>query len=308
MAIAGYLVLFVISLAFLLKASDVFVDGAKEIGVSLGVSPFVIGVTIVALGTSLPELATSISAVFANSSDVVIGNVVGSNIANILLVLGLTALVSGKIKMDFDIMKTDMPLLFISSILLYFAVADGAFSFFEALVFLFGFVIFLFNSFSNKKDAEEVPEKARKIAWVMLTGGGIVVWLSAGYTIMAINKISLLAGIPTKVIAVTMVALGTSLPEVIVSVVAARKGHAGIAVGNVLGSNIFNTYTVMAIPSFFGSLDIPPDFIRFHIPYMIAMTMVFAFISLSRTISKWEGFMLLMFYIYYLSQIINYKA
>ncbi len=306
MIFAGYIALFIISLALLLKASDVFVDGAKEIGVAMGISPFVIGVTIVALGTSLPELATSVSAVMADTSDVVVGNVVGSNIANILLVLGLTAIVAGKIKMDFDIMDTDMPLLFISSILLYFVLSDGVFSFFEAIVFLIGFVVFLLNSFSGKKDTEDIPEKARKIAWIYLIGGGLVVWLSAGYTIMAIKEISVLAGVPTKVIAVSMVALGTSLPEVIVSIMAARKGHSGIAVGNVLGSNIFNTYTVMAIPSFFGHLDIPSDFISFHIPYMIAMTVVFAFISLSRSISKWEGVMLLVFYLYYLYQIINY--
>ncbi len=305
MAIAGYILMFVVSLAFLLKASDVFVEGAKEIGVSFGVSPFVIGVTIVALGTSLPELATSISAVLADTSDVVVGNVVGSNITNILLVLGLTALVSGRIKMDFNIMDIDMPLLFISSVLLYFVLMDGSFSLLESGVFLVGFVVFLINSFSGKKDIEELPDKAGKLAWVFLIGGGIVVWLSAGYTIMAIKEISILAGVPTEVIGVSVVALGTSLPEVIVSVMAARKGHAGMAIGNVLGSNIFNTYAVMAVPSFFGHLDIPQDFLNFHIPFMIAMTMVFAFVSFSREISKWEGVMLLVFYFYYLSQIIN---
>ncbi len=296
-----YLGLFVVSLGVLLKASDWFVESAEEIGLSFGISPFIIGLTIVAFGTSLPELATSVAAVLAGNSEIVVGNVIGSNITNIALVLGIVALIANPIKLDYNIWHVDMPYLWGSAFLLYFALLDGRFTFFESILFLLGIIIFLFYSIKSDDD-EEKKERTKLGArpFVLLIVGGILVWLGADYTIQAISHLSVLAGIDPEVIALSAVALGTSLPEVIVSVSAARKGKSSIAVGNVLGSNIFNTYLVMAIPSFFGTLIIPENILIFSLPFMIAMTILFGIISNNKKITRWEGVLVLMFYAFYI--------
>ncbi len=296
-----YLALFVVSLGVLLKASDWFVDSAEEIGLSFGISPFIIGLTIVAFGTSLPELATSVAAVLAGNSEIVVGNVVGSNITNIALVLGIVALIANPIKLDYNIWHVDMPYLWGSAFLLYFTLFDGKFTLFESILFLVGIIIFLF--YSMKSDDGDEQQERTKLGFrpfALLIIGGILVWLGADYTIQAISHLSALAGIDPEVIALSAVALGTSLPEVIVSVSAARKGKSSIAVGNVLGSNIFNTYLVMAIPSFFGTLVIPENILAFSLPFMIAMTILFGIISNNKKITRWEGVLVLMFYIFYL--------
>lgn len=303
-----FLGLFVVSLTVLLKASDWFVDSAEEIGLSLGISPFIIGVTIVAFGTSLPELAASVAAVLAGESELVISNVVGSNITNIALVLGLVAVIVKQIELEYNIWHIDMPYLWGSAFLLWFALNDGSFSLFEAILFLIGIVIFLAYSFKGDSDGseqQEEREKASAKAYILLAVGGILVWLSAEYTITAIKKLSEIAGISSTVIGLSAMALGTSLPEVIVSLNAARKGKTSIAVGNVLGSNIFNTYIVMAVPSFFGPLIIPETVNDYFLPMMIAMTILFGIMANNKKITRWEGLVLLMFYALFMVQIFN---
>jgi cation:H+ antiporter len=304
---ALYLGLLVASLAVLLQASDWFIDSAERIGLYMEVSPFIIGVTIVAFGTSLPELATSIASVFSGESEIVVGNVVGSNITNIALVLGLTAIVAKKIKLEYNIWHIDMPYLWGSAFLLWLALRDLHFSLFEGILFLLGIVVFLVYSFGNQ-DEEEKLESMVKPGWktytLLLLGGGLV-YLGADYTIFAIKKLSVIAGINPEIIALSAVALGTSLPEVIVSLNAARRGKAAIAVGNVLGSNIFNTYIVMSIPSFLGPLTVPPNINELFLPLMVVMTILFGIMSNNRSITRWEGVVLLMFYAFFFAELIQ---
>lgn len=296
----------VVSLAGLLKASDWFVGSAEKIGLSLGISPFIIGVTIVAFGTSLPELASSIAAVFDGESSIVIGNVLGSNITNITLILSLVAIVSGKIVFQKDVMNIDMPLLITSAALLCFVVYDQEVSIFDAVLLLVGLVIFLIYSF--KGDEEEKAERTEKVGiqvYGLLIVAGAMVYFGADYTIFAVTGLSKIAGIDPEIIALSLVALGTSLPELIVSITAARKGRNEIAVGNVLGSNIFNTYAVMGIPSFFGELEISDTALSFSLPFMVVITLLFAFMCLSKRISKWEGWMLLLLYVFFVGQLLK---
>lgn len=297
-----YVLIAAASLAILLLASDWFIDSAEKIGLSFGVSPFIIGVTIVAFGTSLPELAASIAAVLSGTSEIVVGNVVGSNITNILLVLGITSMVGKAFKLDFDIWDVDMPLLLGSAFLLYFMLQDGCLSFIEAILLLCALVGFLINSVTSivSDDEEDRPTVVAKDI-IKLIAGGVLVFVGAKYTIYGIEGFSREAGISPEIISLTFVALGTSLPEVVVSVTAARKGKHAIAVGNVLGSNIFNTYAVMAIPSFLGNLVIPQSVISDSLPFMIACTMIFGAMTLSKKMSKWEGFLLLILYGYFLA-------
>jgi len=294
------------SIALLLFASDKFVEAAERIGLSLGISPFIIGVTIVAFGTSLPELATSIVAVLDGTPEIVIGNVVGSNITNIALVLGLTAVVVKNIDLEYNLWHIDIPFLWGSAFLLYFAVMDGNLSKYEALLFLGGIAIFLAYSLKGQErpDKKDRPTSNLK-DYVFMILGGLFVSLSATWVIGAITEISVLLNIAPTVIALSAVAIGTSLPEVAVSLAAARKGKASIAVGNALGSNIFNTFIVMAIPRFFGELVIPDNIIAIFLPLMIVMTILLGVMSNNRKITRWEGMVLLLFYLWYFGVIVE---
>lgn len=293
----------IVSLIVLLVASDWFIDSSEKIGLSLGISPFIIGVTIVAFGTSLPELATSIASVYRGASEFVVGNVIGSNITNILLVLGLTVLVGKEIKLEFNIWNIDMPLLLGSAFLMFFAIQDQHLSLVECGIFILALITFLINSVSGSEGHEEERAKIRMMDVARMILGGVFVFLGAKWTIYGIVEVSKLAGIGAEIISLSFVALGTSLPEVAVSMSAARKGKHAIAVGNVLGSNIFNTYAVMAIPSFFGNLVIPDNILVLSLPLMLGVTILFGAITLSKKITFWEGILLLLIYVYYMTEL-----
>lgn len=299
-----YLGIFIASLAVLLKASDWFINSAEGIGLSFGIPPFLIGITIVAFGTSLPELATSIAAVFSGESEIVSGNVIGSNITNIALVLGLVVVLVKEINLENNIWHVDMPHLWGSAFLLWFVMRDQQVDFLESILLLIGLAIFLIYSVkSNPSEVGTVRYRAAPRSYLLLVVGGALVWLGADYTIFAIQKLSVIAGIEPKIIALSAISLGTSLPEIIVSLNAARRGKTSIAVGNVIGSNIFNTYAVMGIPSFFGDLKIPADIISFHLPLMVVMTILFGLMSNNKNINRWEGALLLLFYLLFLGEL-----
>ena len=287
----------------LIRGSNWFVDSAERIGLSLGISPFIIGVTIVAFGTSLPELASSVAAVLEGRSEIVTGIAIGSNVTNIFLVLGVVASLGPVITMEYDITDIDMPLLLGSAALLWFCLSDLQISLFEAILFLVALTVFLLNSVSgNVKDPDaELPRFNWKDVFLLVLGG-VLVKYGAEFTVVSIDDLATSFQMNSGTLAQTLVALGTSLPEVAVSVTAARKGKPGIAVGNVLGSNIFNTYAVIGIPSFFGDLIIPPQTLDFTLPLMIVATLLFAFITIGGRITRWEGYMLLIFYFYFINQ------
>ena len=299
MEIIGLILLFIVSLAALVKASDWFIGAAETIGLAAGISPFVIGVTFVAFGTSLPELATSIAAVLAGSTEIVTGNVVGSNITNILLILGVAAVLAGRIVMNPKTMDNNILMLLASTFLFWFTVRDGVFGLFESILFLLALGFFILSTIDGRdKNQSEHPSAGVK-HYLLLIVGGVLVYLGARYTIFSLLEISEIAGIPSEIIALTGVALGTSLPEVVVSVSAVRKGKTEIAIGNILGSNIFNTFAVMGISGLITPLNVPASIAGFSLPLMIAVTIMFCFIFLAPKITRWEGFVLLVFYAFF---------
>ena len=298
-----YLGLFVVSIVVLLLASDWFVDSSEKIGLSLGISPFVIGVTIVAFGTSLPELASSIVAVVNNDSAIVTGNVIGSNVANICLVLGVVAIVARGIKMDYAVLDVDIPVIIASAILLYVFTYDGMVDWVDGIFLLAMLVIFLVSSFRSHKGDDSIKVDAGWKAYGLLIVGAVGVYLGATYTVKSIQEVSSVMGISSGVIAMSAVALGTSLPEVIVSVAAARKGKPGMAVGNVVGSNIFNSFAVMGIPSFFGDILVDTQDIELSLFFMIGITLLFALMAAANNVSRWEGVMLVMMYLIFIAQL-----
>lgn len=293
------IVIFLVSMAVLIKASDWFVNGAETIGLSLGVSPFVIGVTLVAFGTSLPELAASIAAVLVGSSEIVVGNVVGSNVTNILLVIGLSAVVGNEIVIDRMASANKLIMLVASALLMYFTLADGKLDRFEALIYLAGMFFFLMGTIQRKGELDADRPRASGVHYLMLVGGAALVYAGAHFTIYSIEGISESIGVSSEVIALTGVALGTSLPEVVVSVTAMRKGKSDIAIGNVLGSNIFNSFAVMGIPGLISNLRIPKGIVDFSLPMMIGVTVIFAFMFTESRINKWEGWTLIVVYVFF---------
>jgi cation:H+ antiporter len=311
MDILFWVAILVVSLAVLVKGSDWFVDAAEKVGLALGIPPFIIGVTIVAMGTSLPELASSIVAVFSGQSEIVAGNAIGSNIANIALVLGITAVIGKRVKFGVNLMEADVPLLICSAFLLWFILvpdADGIarVDIFESILLLAGMVIFIAYSFSSDGEEDKDVEKTKipfKV-YGMLLLAGFLVYLGANYTVESIIALSDMLGIKSEAIALSVVALGTSLPEIVVSVTAMKRGKPDIAIGNILGSNIFNTFAVVGIPGLIAQIRgegllIPAVITDFSMPVMIAMTLLFFFLMLSKSVSRWEGMMLLIFYIFF---------
>lgn len=304
---------FFLAITVLIIASNTFIKAAEKIGVAFGIPTFIIGVTIVAAGTSLPELVSSILAVTNGSPEIVIGNVVGSNISNIFLILGFVAVLSRVIRIDYEIINVDLPLLIGSSFMLSIFVMDGHFSLFEAIVSIISLVVYLVYALNVEtsivhvadeiKQLEKEHPKATWQTWLMLLIGGILIYFAADYTVTSIIALSGILQIGEEVIALSAVSLGTSLPELAVSIAAARKGNADMAVGNILGSNIFNSFAVMGIPRLFGPLVIPESVIQFSIPMMLAASLLYFFIAQNKLISKWEGFMLLGFYAYFIGQL-----
>jgi cation:H+ antiporter len=305
---------FVLSLIVLLRASDYFTGSAEKIGLFFGLPPFIVGVTIVALGTSLPELVSSIFAVFSGSSEIVVGNVVGSNIANIFLILGVAAILGKKIKMTYALINVDLPVLAGSAFLFAIMIWDGAFTLPEAIISIAGMIIYLSYTTSvqkAKKDVEikkEMKGELRKKrpdakVWLILILSTFFIYLGAKFTVDSIINLSQILNIGKELIAVSAVALGTSLPELAVTLSAARNGKPEIVVGNILGSNIFNTFAVMGIPGLFGALLIPATILTFSLPIMIIATLLFFFMTQEKIVSNWEGYILILFYIVFIGKL-----
>lgn len=305
MSITLSIILLVISLTVLIKGSDFFIIAVEKIGLKAGVSPYILGITVVAIGTSLPELASCIAAVYSNEPEIVMGNVLGSNITNILLIVGVVAFFSNKVRIERSMTTVDLPLLITSAIFLWFAMGDGEFTMVEAALFLLALVAFVWNSYSSGK--LDIPKQEVKIIWwdyLKFVLGAVGVFYGSEYVVMAIVALARNLEMGSDIVAVTVVALGTSLPELVVSITAARRGNPEMAIGNVLGSNIFNTYAVTSITSFFGTLVIEKEILTFALPFSLGVTVIFAVMALSRTLSRWEGVVLLILYGFFINQIL----
>jgi cation:H+ antiporter len=313
MEILQWLGIFIVALLALLKSAQWFTDSAEHIGLHYKLSPFIIGVTIIALGTSLPEISTSIISVLQGHSEIVIGNVIGSNIANILLVLGITAIAGKHLKVNKNIIMVDLPFLIASAIMLFLTTYDGQFTIIEGILSLLGLGTYLlYNAKCDHKleiEEEKAIKKLEKVTKkhqntkklskkypLYLLLSGTLLYFSANYTIESVVKLGEIFNIGTEIIAMSAIAIGTSLPELMVSVVAAKNGKTDIAIGNITGSNIFNALAVMGIPSLFGPLSIPTEVIYFHIPAMILITIYYVFVTMEREIFKWEGMMMVLLY------------
>ena len=312
-----WIAVFVASLFVLIKASGYFTHSAEKIGLFFGLPIFIVGVTIVAIGTSLPELISSIFAVLRNSSEIVVGNVVGSNITNIFLILGIAAIVGKKLKITYELIHVDLPILVGSAFLFAAMIWDGVFTLPEALLSIVGIIIYFLYTINSEKRHEDVEikkemkeelRKKKKLdikTIAILVVSAVFIFIGAKYTIESVIKLSEIFNLGKEIIAVSAVALGTSLPELAVSITAVRQGKPEIAVGNILGSNIFNTFVVMGVSAFFGALIIPQSILTFALPMMLIATLLFFFITQEKEVTKWEGYLLLLFYVFFIGKLFN---
>lgn len=243
------LLLLVVGFAMLVKGADWFVDGTSGIARKLGIPQLVVGLTIVAMGTSAPEAAVSVTAALKGNASIAIGNVVGSNILNILIILGITAVITS-VAIQKSTLKIEIPYMIVVTIVLIFmGMTGGTVSRLEGIILWIMFIIYLIYLFIlAKKGKEENEEETEKSTWKLLlsavVGGVIVVW-GSNITVDSATAIAEILGMSERFIGLTIVALGTSLPELVTSVTAARKGNADIAIGNIVGSNIFNILFVI---------------------------------------------------------------
>ncbi len=302
------MLIFVLSLFILIKASEYFTESSEKVGIFLGIPQFIVGVTIVAVGTSLPELVSSILAVFQDSSEIVIGNVVGSNLTNIFLIVGLAAVIGEKFKIKYELLSVDLPIFVGSAFLLGATVWDGAFSLFDALLCIAGYALYTFHTINvgrENGDDKEIrgQQNIGKKTLTVLLGSSILIYIGAKYMVESIINLSDLLGIGKEIIALTAVALGTSLPELMVSITAVKGGKPEIAIGNVLGSNIFNSFAVMGVSAMFGTLIIPQTILGFSLPLMVIATLLYMLITQDNQITRWEGWLLIIFYIFFLGKI-----
>lgn len=297
----------VLSLAVLVKGADVFIGAAEAIGLALGLSPFVVGITIVAIGTSLPELTAGIAAVLIGRSEIAVGTAVGSNITNILLILGVAALVGRGLRVAHELIRVDLPFLFGSALLLALVAFDGEIGRLEAVLSLAALAVYLIYGVTDPDEpattmaaaASELPVGSAAIGWKTwskLALSGVAIHFGAEYTVKTVTELSALVGIPGAVIATSVVAFGTSLPELVVTLRSARSGKPELAVGNVIGSNVFNALGVVGSAALVGRLTVPPSTLGYSLPCMIAATVLCFFVLQEREMTRWDGWLLLLLF------------
>lgn len=296
-----WILVFVISLAVLIYSSDKFVFFAEDLGLLLKFSPFVIGVVLVSIGTSLPELISSIIAVLKGYSEIVFGNAAGSNIANIFLVLGIAGIVAKKAVFKNDYLRRDIIYMLLATIVGIIVSVDGMISVVDGMILgvVLLWYIYLQTTSGGVIEKHKVSKTKLQLSGLLvLTALGVFV--GAKFTVDSAIELGYMLGISKDVISASAIALGTSLPELFVSVAAARKGKMELAVGNVLGSNAFNMLGVIGIPALLGGLVVASTSLLLLIPALVVSSILFTLVISDKKIKKYEGVLLLFLYIVFL--------
>lgn len=286
-------ILLIIGLALLVWSSDIFIDGAASVAKHQNISPLVIGVVVLGFGTSMPEVVVATLASLEGSPGLAIGNAIGSNIANIGLVLGITALIA-PIMVKSIILRRELSLLLAISFAVYFFIIDRQLSQIDGLVLvalLIGAMYWMIKSNKNsdakdplseetKQEVEEIPQLSKKKSYAYLLGGLIVLMVSAKMMVSGAVDIAHYFEVPEVVIGLTIIAIGTSLPELAAAISAAAKNEADLMIGNIVGSNLFNILAVLAVPALLAPSALESQVVLFDYPIMLLFTVAMLLLAL----------------------------
>jgi cation:H+ antiporter len=316
MAILGIIA----GLVLLTLGGEFLVRGAVGVSVALRISPLVIGLTVVAFGTSAPELAVSVVSSWKGESDMAVGNVIGSNICNVLLILGMSAMVAPLI-VSSQLIRFDVPLMVFFSFAFFFMGLDGSIGRLDGLIFVTALAAYVgWSIWKSRSETPEIQEEFAKefgqqrrgksqLAWELFLVVAGLVTLSIGSRILVDSAVTIASawGVSELLIGLTIVSVGTSLPEIATSVVAAFRGERDIAVGNVVGSNIFNILAVLGLASLTApsAIHVSLEALRFDLPVMLAVSVACLPIFFTGfRIARWEGAMFFGYYVAYITYLI----
>lgn len=306
-----YILILVAGLIVLILGGDFLVKGASSIALRFNLSPLVVGLTVVAFGTSAPELLVSIKSALAGSPDLTMGNVIGSNICNLALVLGISAIIS-PIFVQKNSINIDWPMTMGSSLLLYLLVREGIVDSYEGILFMVlisVYIIFIIRK--SRKDTQsakaleedfDLPDPShtplKDISYIIL--GSVGLYFGAEWFVSAAQDLARLAGVEERIIGITVLALGTSLPELVAASVASFKKETDLALGNLMGSNIFNILSILGITSIITEIKVSDVILNTDMIWMLGVTLIILPMMLSRRqLGRTDGILLLMIYIYY---------
>ena len=300
------LVLLCVGFAMLVKGADWFVDGSSGIATKFGIPQLVIGLTIVAMGTSAPEAAVSITAAIKGNADITVGNIVGSNILNILIILGISSLITS-VAVAKSTIRVEIPFMMVITLLLLVMGYNGTINLVEGIILLLLFVLYLAYLFvlakkdgGNEEDIKELSV-TKALLWTVI--GLFLIVYGSNVTVDAATKIAKVLGLSERFIGLTIVALGTSLPELFTSVSAARKGNADIAIGNIVGSNIFNILFVVGISASIISVPFAEGFRFDTVVALVAALILWLCPMKDKKLKRWAGVLMRVSYAIYFALI-----
>jgi len=314
-------ILFIIGLVLLLKGADYLVDGSSSLAKKLKVPTLVIGLTIVAFGTSMPELIVNIIAALKGSGDIAFGNIVGSNIANILLILGLTSIIRN-LKVQHSTTWKEVPFSLLAVVVLFVFASKLTLDRldihsvlrFEGIILILFFIIFLYYVFElarrNKNQLEDNKLEIKKLSnwkiWFYIVGGLAALYFGGQWVVDGAISLARLLGLSEYFISLTIVAVGTSLPELITSIIATLKKDDDLAVGNIVGSNIFNIFWILSVSAIITPI-ILPSFAIIDLAVLFVTTLLlflFMFIGKKHELERWQGVIFILLYIVYIYYLI----
>lgn len=296
------IIILLVGFIFLVKGADWFVEGAATIARKLGIPQLIIGLTIVAMGTSMPEAAVSITAALQQNAGITIGNVVGSNILNIFIILGITSLITN-VKIQKSTVRYEIPfMILITIILMIFGITGMKITFIEGVIFWILFIVYLTYLFIMAKNGEDQETEKNIPIWkclIFILIGGILVVKGSDFAVSGASAIARYFGMSERFIGLTIVAFGTSLPELVTSVTAAKRGNAGIAIGNIVGSNIFNILFVIGTTSLICNVPFESKFMIDTIIAIIAGLILWFGTMKHQELRKPCGIVMLLCYMFY---------
>lgn len=297
--------LLVLGFVMLIKGADWFVDGVSGIAEKFGIPQLVIGLTIVAMGTSAPEAAVSITAAMKGTAGITIGNVVGSNIMNVLVILGITSVITA-IAVQKSTIRIELPFMIgVSAVLLVCGMSGGMITRVEGVLLWGFFLVYLGYLFQAAKqgmaEQESEEEKQERMGKLLLTGliGMVLIIVGSDVTVDAANRLAAIFGMSERLIGLTIVAFGTSLPELVTSVIAARKGKADIAVGNIVGSNIFNILFVVGTTALIVPVPFAMEFLVDGVVAILAGILLWVCVFRKMRLERFGGVVMLVGYLVY---------